>query len=339
MKKIKNLLFIVLLAFLFVEVLIIFPSKLEHENASEVRARVAIQERENKEKLAKIKRGEKIEEPSNLAGQKLKGVHLVESKEGRRDWELFSASAEGNQGMGKWNLKDVRILFYKNEKVEFVVTGRSGTIDSKSKDLSVVGGVETRSENGYLFQTPAVFYSSKNRKIESPDRVLMKGPSDGSGEGMMVKGRKMKVLVDESKMLIQDEVVAQKQEKNGKSFEISAGGAEFSGKNREVLFKGKVKLAYDRMKLEGPEASFLYKTGTEILSSIALKGGVRVSDSDKYATSESVNLDLLANKFVLKGRPLVIQNGDELSGDEIIFLEGGKKVKVEKVRAKVENKD
>jgi hypothetical protein len=60
MKKIKSLVFTVLIVFVFVEVLIVFPSKLEHENAVEVSARVTNQERVNEEKRAKIKRGEKF---------------------------------------------------------------------------------------------------------------------------------------------------------------------------------------------------------------------------------------------------------------------------------------
>ena len=95
-------------------------------------------------------------------------------------------------------------------------------------------------------------------------------------------------------------------------------------------------MSYDGMRLEGPEASFLYGSGADMLSSVAIKGGVKVSDADKFATAETVNLDLLANKYIFKGRPKIIQNNDELSGEEIIFLEGGKKVKIERVRAKME---
>lgn len=149
----------------------------------------------------------------------------------------------------------------------------------------------------------------------------------------------MKVLVDQSKMLIEKRVTAQKPMKDGKSFDIVADGAEFSGKSREARFLGAVRMSYDNMKLEGPEASFMYGKGADILSSVSIKGGVRVSDVDKFATAENVDLDLLANKYTFKGRPKVIQNNDELTGEEIIFLDGGKKVKVERVRAKVENKD
>jgi hypothetical protein len=36
--------------------------------------------------------------------------------------------------------------------------------------------------------------------------------------------------------------------------------------------------------------------------------------------------------MVFRGQPRLVQNNDELNGEEIIFLEGGKKVKVEKVK-------
>ncbi|UXR64662.1 LPS export ABC transporter periplasmic protein LptC [Bdellovibrio bacteriovorus] len=332
MGKYKNIIFLVLLLALFVEILIIFPARLEHEDEAEVRARVERQK-------AEAKKNKDAPAPSSLAEQRMGGVHLVESQSGNRDWELFAVSAEGNQGEGTWKLKQVRVLFYNKEKVEFTVTGDEGSIDSKSKDLSVIGNVVTKSENGYIFKTPAIFYSSKTRRIESPEQVVMEGPRDASGAALFLKGASMKVLVDQSKMLIEKRVTAQKPMKDGKAFDIVADGAEFSGKNREARFLGAVRMSYDNMKLEGPEASFLYGKGADILSSVAIKGGVRVSDVDKFATAENVDLDLLTNKYTFKGRPKVIQNNDELTGEEIIFLDGGKKVKVERVRAKVENKD
>lgn len=337
MGKYKNYIFLALLVALFVEILIIFPSNLEHEDEVAIRQRV---EKRDKEEEERRKLNLKEEPgPSSLAEQKMGGVHLVESQSGSRDWELFAVSAEGSQSGGKWNLKQVRVLFYNKEKLEFTVTGDQGSIDDKSKDLSVVGNVVTQSENGYVFKTPSIFYSSKTRQITSPEQVLMEGPRDGSGAGLYLKGASMRVQVEQSKMFIQNKVTAQKPMKDGKKFEISADGAEFSGKNREAKFLGEVRMNYDNMRLEGPEASFLYGKGSDILSSVGIRGGVRVSDVDKFATSETVNLDLLSNRYTFKGRPKVIQNNDELTGEEIIFLDGGKRVKVERVRAKVENKD
>ncbi|MGZ3783525.1 MAG: LPS export ABC transporter periplasmic protein LptC [Bdellovibrio sp.] len=337
MAKFKNLLFVILLIALFVEVLIIFPSRLEIEDEAVVRARVEAQVKINKEKEERIKRGEKVDEPSSLASQKAQGVHLVESQQGNRDWELFADSAEGSQSAGAWQLQTVKILFYNKEKVEFTVTGDRGTIDLKSKDLSVTGNVVTRSENGYVFKTPSIFYSSKTRQIDSPEDVFMFGPKDESGESLDLKGHHMKVFVDDSKMFIQEKVTAQKPEKDGKKIEITADGAEFSGKSREAKFFGSVRMTYNNMTIEGPEATFLYQSNANILNSVYVQGGVRVSDADKTATSDTLNLDLLAKQYTFRGKPKVIQNSDELTGDEIIFLDGGKKVKVERAHAKMEN--
>jgi LPS export ABC transporter protein LptC len=336
MAKFKNLIFIALLVLLFVEVLIVFPNKLEHEDDKDVQARIELQEK-RKQELAEA--GKSLEDTSALSGQKMSGIHFVESQQGQRDWELFAESAEGNQGagVGAWKLKHVRALFYNKEQVEFTVTGDEGSIDAK--DLSIRGHVVTRSTNGYSFETSSIFYSSQKRQIQSPEEVLMKGPGDKTGSGLVVKGRKMLVLVDQSKMLIQEQVSATKPMMDGKKFDVIADGAEFSGKSYEAKFLGSVRMGYDNMRLEGPEASFLYKTGVGMLSAVAIKGGVKVSDADKFATSDSVDLDLLANKYVFKGRPKVIQNNDELSGEEIVFLDGGKKVKVERVRAQMENKE
>jgi LPS export ABC transporter protein LptC len=327
MAKFKNLIFVSLLILLFVEVLIIFPNQVEHDKTP-----IFAEDEEGKPAPTPTPK------PSLVAEQKMEGVHLVESQKGSRDWELFADAAEGKQGTSSWKLKKIRVFFYNNEKVEFTVTGDEGNIDSKSRNLQIKGDVVTQSTNGYSFKTPSIEYNSGSRRIQSPEQVAMLGPADNSGGGLSLKGYNMTADVDSSIMKIHRDVKATKALKDGKNFEVSADGAEFSGKNSEARFLGAVRVNYDGMKLEGPEASFLYDKAGSLLSSVAVKGGVKVSDADKFATSQSVNLDLLANKYVFKGAPRVVQNNDELIGEEIVFLDGGKRVKVENVRAKVENK-
>lgn len=329
--RLKNIIFTGLLVFLFVEVLIVFPSRLEQPTEPEEQ-RIT----RSGEELSSSDGFPDQAESKVQSQQKMQGLHLVESQQGRRDWELFAVSAEGNQGKGSWNLKKVRVLFYNSEKVDYVVTGDEGAIDSRTKDLYIRGNVVTKSANGYTFETPSISYNSGVRLIESPEQVVMKGPGDEDGNGLVLKGHRMEVMVDQTRMIIRENVIAEKKLKEDKKFRIRAERAEFSGKNREARFLGKVSINYDKMKIEGPEASFLYKNAANVISSIQVKGGVKVSDADKFASSENLDLDLLANKFTFRGKPRVIQNDDELTGDEIIFLDGGKRVKVEKVRARVE---
>jgi LPS export ABC transporter protein LptC len=319
MKNLKNILFVILLVFLFVEVLIIFPSRLERKEEA---APVA---------PAKV--------DSTQPEQKMKGVHLVETQQGNRDWELFSAAAEGYQGKGAWELKNVKVLFYNKEKVSFTVTGDRGSIDGKSKDLKIKGNVVTKSENGYTFKTSSIFYSSKKRQILSPENLTMIGPKDEMGDGFVLEGANMLVLVDDSRMTITQDVKGSKKFKDGKDFFITSHQAEFSGQSRQAKFSGNVEMKYANLRLQGPAAIFQYKGNTALISYIQMQGGVRVNDADKVATADTVNLDLFKNIFTFRGKPKVVQNNDELTGEEIIFLDGGKKVKVEKVRARMEKKD
>ncbi len=319
MKNLKNILFVILLIFLFVEVLIIFPNRLEHKEKELPTATTQVD--------------------STQPEQKMKGVHLVEARQGHQDWELFSAAAEGYQGKGAWELKKVRVLFYNKEKISFTVTGDLGSIDGKSKDLRIKGNVITKSENGYIFKTSSIFYNAKKRQILSSEKLSMHGPKDEMGDGFVLEGTDMLVLVDDNRMTINQNVRGSKKFKDGKDFFITSDKAEFSGQSHQARFYGNVEMKYANLRLQGPTAVFQYKGNTSLINYIQIQGGVRVNDADKVATADTVNLDLFKNIFTFRGKPKVIQNNDELSGEEIIFLDGGKKVKVEKVRARMEKKD
>lgn len=336
MKNLKNILFIILLVALFVEVLIIFPNRLEHKEEP-IETSITRAEKEE-EANGKSKEKEKARSKVQTPTQKAKGIHLVETQQGSRDWELFSESAEGDQS-ASWELRNVKVLFYNKEKLSFTVTGDSGSIDGKNKDLHIRGNVVTKSENGYVFKTSAIFYNAKKRQIQSPEKVNMQGPKDEMGDGFVLDGVNMMVLVDDSRMTINQNVRGSKKFKDGKEFFIASDKADFSGQSRQAKFSGNVEVKYANLRMQGPAAVFQYKGKTDLINYIQMHGGVRVSDADKVATAETVNLDLFKNIFTFRGKPKVVQNNDEFSGEEIIFLDGGKKVKVEKVRARLEKKD
>lgn len=317
MNKLKLISLSALLIFLFVEIWIGFPVQLE--KGSE----------------------ERLLTPQNIPlssgpEKKMEAVHLVESRAGQRDWELFAESAEGYEGEGSWELKNVKVQFYSKDKLEFTVTGKQGLVDTKSKNMKVSGQVTTQSRNGYKFNTETINYESKTRMIKSQGKVYMSAPLDKYGKGMTVEGDWMEALVDENIMRIRNRVTAKKILNDGKKFLVTSGTAEFSGNNRQAKFLDQVSIELDSMKMEGPEAQFIYKNSAEFLQSVLMKGGVRVSDMEKYATSESVKFDPAENRITLSGKPRLVQNNDEISGEQIVLIDGGKKVKVEKMKARVE---
>ena len=164
----------------------------------------------------------------------------------------------------------------------------------------------------------------------------MRGPSDERGKGLILSGVRMEVDIQTNTMKILKDVKASKTLNSGSVFEIESGGARFSGQDRQASFYNDVSITVGFMRIQGPEATFEYGVGDNFLRSVVLRGGVKVSDSNKYATSDTVQFDPEQNRFTFKGRPRVVQNGDEITGEEIVFIDGGKKVKVEKIRARME---
>jgi LPS export ABC transporter protein LptC len=310
--------FILLLGTLFVEILIIVPSQL---NPLE----------DSTKSIDDFK--------DHVADQHMEKVHLVESKEGRRDWELYSDTADGFMGKGLWSLTQVKVLFYTLIGDSYTVTGKTGFIDTNSRNIEIKGNVLTQSTNGYEFRSESIYFDSQAKTLTSPEKVKMKGPKDQNGQRLTLSGSNMKTLLDSSLMEINKEVETQRALNSGENMKIQSDLAQFSGKSNMGRFAGQVKIFYNSMLLTGPEATFVYKPGTNLPTSMMLVGGVKVTGDEKIATSENLKVDFENKRYIFRGSPRMVHNGDELIGDEIVFLDGGKRVKVENVKAKVEDID
>jgi LPS export ABC transporter protein LptC/lipopolysaccharide transport protein LptA len=338
MRQWAGILFLVFMAFLFLEILVGFPIHLETDSGpiENLRTQKETEEIQQSALTGKPRKGDKPKPKDTpqdkMTEQKLQGVHFVESQKGSRDWEMFAQSAENKQSQGAWQLANVRVLFYNKEKVDFTVTGDHGWIDPTSRNMKIEGHVVTKSTNGYVFESETVIYQATERLIISPDQIKMNGPADDKGQSLILTGKQMRATVDSSQIQIQKNVVATKQLKDGKKFAIQSDSANFSGNDRAAFFKGNVSIEIGPIKMQGPEASFEYRQGVDLLQSVKMQGGVKVSDIDKFATSENVQYDPEQNKFTFNGHPRVVQNSDEITGDQIVFMNGGKKVRVEKLK-------
>lgn len=320
MSRLGRIALFILLVLLFIQVVIGFPINLE--------SGIEVSKLENAREFHDATKSDKEQTMGN--------IHLVESREGSRDWELFSEQAEGSEGQGTWKLTQVKVQFYSKGRLEFIVTGSTGTIDYKTKDMKIFGDVNIRASNGYVFKSDEVSFESYDRVLRSPDKVRMFGPKDSQDGELRLDGGSLEAKVDEGFVVIKPKVVAQKSMSHGRSFVVRAGGVRLSRVDTSAYFFGHVAIEIETMRIEGPEARFEYRKQSDLLQSVLFKGGVKVSDVDKYATAEQVRFDPEQNQFVLTGRPRVVQNQDEIVGEQIIFLDGGKRVKVQKMKARVE---
>lgn len=270
--------------------------------------------------------------------QSMSGMHMIETQEGSKEWELWSNKAVSLKAKEMLKLENVKAIFFSQSGVTFTVTGNEGTVHVKSKNLRVEGDVVTRSSNGYVFRTPSMEYESDRRILTAPRQVDMTGPKDETGNSLHLTGASMEASLKQGTMEVRKNVKSEKGLEGGRTAYIRSQRALFSGKDRTAHFSGDVVLDMDSMRITGPDAQFEYDTKGDTVKSVMFTGGARVSDADKWATAQNVKVDFAANRFVFRGDPRVVQNNDELRGEEIVFLDGGKRVQVRSARAKVDQK-
>lgn len=270
--------------------------------------------------------------------QSMNGMHMIETHEGQKEWELWSDKAVSFKAKEVLELETVKAIFFSDSGTTFTVTGETGRVETKSKNLRVEGDVVTRSSNGYVFRTQTMDYDSGERRIHATQAVQMLGPQDEAGQSLNLTGVGMESSLVDGTMDVLRDVRAQKTLDGGKKALIRSQRARFSAKSRAAQFFGDVVLDMENMRITGPEAKFEYEKDSDQLRSVLFTGGARVSDADKWATAQNVKVDFEKNRFIFRGNPRLVQNNDELRGEEIIFLDGGKRVQVQRARAKVDEK-
>jgi lipopolysaccharide export system protein LptA len=270
------------------------------------------------------------------AGQVIRDAVMVEAKQDGKEIELWAARAVRPKDREEWILDDVRVKFYATNGVSYTVVGKTGGVTTASYAMWVKGNVVTKSSNGYTFKSESVFYDPKVKRLTSPLQIAMEGPADANGSRLYLDGEDMIADLLTNQLNVNRNVRARRKVQGEKTAQIQSNSAVFSGKSNLAEFKGNVIVDIETMRLTGPEARFSYDPLVHNLDSMTVAGGVRVTDSDKSATSGSVAVYFKDDKYVFKGSPRVIQQQDELIGDEIIFLRGGKQVQVINAKAQVD---
>lgn len=276
-----------------------------------------------------------------VAEKKFEGVHVVETKEGVRDWELFSDQAEAFETQNQWKLQRVKVIFFSENQVQFTVTGDRGWVDTQSKDIEIVGEVVMLSPLGYRYQSDKLFYQASRRRLHTPEPVSLRGPaSQGAKESQIrVQSMGLESFVDEKRVRLLKSVQAQRQVLNREELKISSSQAEFSNLDHSVLFSGQVQVLQGNLKIEAPEMEMRTQESQDVLKSVLFRGGVKLMDDRKFASSDQVLFDPELNQFELQGKPRVVQDQDEILGEKIVLLDGGRKIRVDQVKAHVEKLD
>ena len=325
MSKRNAIILSLLMLILVVEVLILAPDEIGiRESKEEIQEKV------------------KISKEMGSGAQVMGDFHLVLSKGEKGEGEVWGLKATRTDSVAPWIIDRVKVKFFAASGATYLVTGDQGNVaggKTNANDVQVKGNVVTHSSNGYVFKTELANYDSTHRKLSSPGSVNVIGPPDENKNSLTVNGENLEADLASNDIEIKRNVHANKSVRNNKTAHITSQRAVFSGKTNAVKFLGNVVIDVESLRITGPAATFNYKPGSDLIDTMLISGGTRVTDHDKLATSEKVMVHFDDDRYVFSGSPRVVQNGDELVGDEISFLNGGKQVKVSNARAKIDSED
>jgi len=123
--------------------------------------------------------------PPQIALQK---VHMIETREGSRLWEIQADQVEVNEREGVTVLtrgtQPIQIAFFSNQGQVTCVANRA-TLDLKTKDVQLQGAVWARSEQGMELRTEALTWTAGSRRLHTDQAVTIKrGTLVSQGRGM-----------------------------------------------------------------------------------------------------------------------------------------------------------
>src|SRR5690606_22685868 len=137
---------------------------------------------------------------------------------------------------------------------------------------------------------------------------------------VLLTGIGMLTLLADNEIRILKDVYAEKKLENGNTFTLRSHNARFKGTDYYAIFNENVIMNMKDSRVTGDRAVLDVDPKTKQAYSVTVTGKVRLVDSQRWAVANEAETIFPERKFILRGSPRVVQNQDEIKGEEIIFL-------------------
>lgn len=138
----------------------------------------------------------------------LQQVHMIETRDGSKLWEVRADQVEVNERQGFTVLtriaRPIQIAFYSSQGQVTCVADRA-TLDLTTKDVRLEGGVVARSEQGMELKTEQLRWIAASRRLETDQAVtIVRG-------NLVTRGRGMEAETDLERVRILQNITSQLQ--------------------------------------------------------------------------------------------------------------------------------
>lgn len=130
----------------------------------------------------------------------IENFHLIEEKEGKKQWELNADKAEIFNSKGITRLRNIRMIFFQESGNELSVSADRGIIQNSNNNVDLMGNIKVTNLDGYKLRTEKLKWISDKKTIRTDGEVEI------SGVDLKITGKKMTVDVENEILEIYDGV-------------------------------------------------------------------------------------------------------------------------------------
>ena len=149
-----------------------------------------------------------------------------------------------------------------------------------------------------------------------------------------MKATGIRIPINEQQIYLESKVNGEQILEDQQVVKFASDRAVLSSTRQKAEFSGNVRIEHAKRFIKSQEAHFNYNEVSKTFESLELKKNVELLQDDRRALIDDLKIDFASQKLTFSGQPRLYQGEDELVGDRIIFLDGGKRVKVENVKVK-----
>jgi len=136
----------------------------------------------------------------------LRQVHMIETRDGSKLWEVRADQVEVNEREGFTVLtrvmRPIQIAFYSSQGQATCVADRA-TLDLTTKDVRLEGGVVARSEQGMELKTEQLRWNAASRRLQTDEAVTI------TRGGLVSRGRGLEAETDLERVRIFENITSQ----------------------------------------------------------------------------------------------------------------------------------
>ncbi len=123
----------------------------------------------------------------------MREIRLTEIQDGEKKWVLKADNADYLKEKERILLTRVWVEIYDPQGGVITITGDTGFISIKTRDLTLAGNVQAKSAD-YIFSSNEVAYDPRTRLLTAPGPVKLEGPR------MIVEGRDLTIDLKNNKL-------------------------------------------------------------------------------------------------------------------------------------------